>query len=534
MNQPREKWGSQMGFILAAAGSAVGLGNIWRFPYTAGANGGSAFIIIYLFFVFVIGLSVMTAEFAVGRRTNLAAVGAFQSYSPRWTFVGILGVLSAFFIMGFYPVVGGWALAYVFKTFTGLMASPDTIGSSFGDFIGNAYVPLLWMIAFLALNVAIVAKGISAGIEKASKILMPTLFILLVFIAVRSLTLPNASKGIEFLFKPDFSMVTGETFLAALGQAFFSLSLGMGCMITYGSYLKKDEKLPSNALIVTTMDTAVALLAGIAIFPALFSFGIEPTAGPGLVFVVVPSIFAQMGSIGYVFSAAFFIALTVAALTSSVSLLEVVVSYLIDQKNMKRKQAVYLTSAIMVVTGILSSLSLGMMSGVHLFGVGVFDFFDILTDKIFLAIGGMLLAIFVGWVVKKEDLYDELTNQGTVKFKLFEVWYVCIKYLIPLAVAIVAYFGIISITQTSLMIFGLFIVVALGAYSGQKFTFDLSPVSIIAFFLAGYTGLQALSIFGKQDEVMNFTIVTPYLLMTLVLVVIGSTAVIVKGLKEKA
>lgn len=464
-NKQRENWGSRIGFLMAAAGSAVGLGNIWRFPYMAGENGGSAFILIYLVFVFVIGLSVMTAEFAVGRKTSLAAVGAFKSVNPNWTFTGVIGVISAFFIMGFYPVVGGWALAYVVKSVTGLLADPGAIGDAFGAFIGNPVEPLIWMVIFLLMNIVIVAKGISGGIEKAGKILMPTLFVLLVLIAIRSMTLPGAGAGLAFLFTPDFSVVTGATFLAALGQAFFSLSLGMGCMITYGSYLSKDERLPSNALIVTSLDTAVALLAGLAIFPALFAFGMEPTAGPGLVFVVVPNIFAQMGGIGVLFSVLFFIALTVAALTSSVSLLEVVVSYLIDQKQMERKKAVYSTGAIMTVTGILSSLSLGVMSGFTILGVGVFDFFDILTDKIFLAIGGMLLAIFVGWAMKKEDLKDELTNGGTIQFGLFEVWYNLIKYVIPVAVAVVAVAGIISITQTSLMIFGVLVIIVLAAFS---------------------------------------------------------------------
>lgn len=461
----RDNWGSRLGFIMAAAGSAVGLGNIWRFPYMTGENGGSAFIIIYLGFVFIIGLSIMMAEFTVGRRSQLAAVGAFKKYSTRWTFVGVIGVVSAFFIMGFYPVVGGWALAYVFKTFTGLLSSPELIGDSFGAFITDPVQPLIWFVLFLAANVVIVIKGISGGIEKAGKILMPTLFVLFILLAIRSVTLEGAGAGLEFLFKPDFSKVNGATFLAALGQAFFSLSLGMGCMITYGSYLNKKENLVSSALIVTALDTSVALLAGIAIFPALFAFGMEPAAGPGLVFVVVPQIFAQMGGLGVAFSGLFFVALVVAALTSSVSLLEVVVSYLIDQRNMERKPAVLITAAIMTVTGIFASLSLGVMSGFTLLGVGVFDFFDILTDKIFLAIGGMLLAIFVGWVMKKEDLEDELTNQGTIKFGLFNVWYNLVKYVIPVAVAFVAVAGIISITQTSLMLFGLAVIVLLAIFS---------------------------------------------------------------------
>lgn len=465
MNQQKETWGSKLGFIMAAAGSAVGLGNIWRFPYTTGKNGGGAFIIIYLIFVFVIGLSVMTAEFAMGRRSGLAAVGAYKSHSDRWTFVGVLGVLSAFFIMGFYPVVGGWAIAYIVKSFTGLLSNPAGVSDVFGSFISSPVEPLLWMGFFLLLNILIVVKGIAGGIEKAGKILMPMLFILLILISIRSVSLPGAEKGLEFLFKPDFSEVDGNTLLAALGQAFFSLSLGMGCMITYGSYLSKDEKLPQNAAIVTTLDTLAAILAGVAIFPALFAYGLEPTAGPGLVFVVVPSIFAEMGGLGIILSAAFFLALTVAALTSSVSLLEVVTAYLIEQKHMTRKVAVWLTGGIMTILCIFSSLSLGVMSESKIFGAGLFDFFDILTDKIFLAIGGMLLAIFVGWFIKKEDLRDEITNGGTMRFGLFELWYFLIKFVIPVAVAIVAFAGIISIEQTGVMIIGLAIIGLLAVFS---------------------------------------------------------------------
>jgi NSS family neurotransmitter:Na+ symporter len=465
MENKRENWGSRIGFIMAAAGSAVGLGNIWRFPYLTGQNGGGAFILIYLMFVVFIGFSIMLAEFTVGRKTGLAAVGAYKKINRSFTFAGILGVLSAFFIMGFYPVVGGWATAYILKSFTGLLSDPAAIGDIFGAFIGNPVEPLIWMAIFLAINIVIVAKGISGGIEKAGKILMPTLFALLVLIAIRSVTLPGAGAGLDFLFKPDWSVVNGGTFLAALGQAFFSLSLGMGCMITYGSYLSKSENLPSSAMTVSLMDTGVALLAGVAIFPALFAFGMEPAAGPGLVFVVVPQIFAQMGGLGPIFSAIFFIALMVAALTSSVSLLEVVVAYLIDERGWARKKSVYVSGAIMVVTGILSSLSLGVMSGATFLGVGAFDFFDILTDKIFLAIGGLVLAVFVGWFMDKNELKEEMTNGGAVKFGLFELWYALVKFVIPIAIAIVAFFGITGIAQTGLMLFGLGIIAVLAIFS---------------------------------------------------------------------
>ncbi|NYB76032.1 sodium-dependent transporter [Sedimentibacter hydroxybenzoicus DSM 7310] len=463
-NNQREKWGSKLGFILAAAGSAVGLGNIWRFPYLTGSNGGGAFLIIYLVCTFLL-LSIMIAELVLGRNTGLAAVGAFKSADKRWTFTGVLGVVSAFFIMGFYPVVGGWSAAYILKTVTGLLGDASAIEGVFGAFISDPVQPLIWTVIFLLLNVVIVAKGISGGIEKASKVLMPTLFILFVVIAVRNLMLPGAFAGIEFLFKPDWSLVTGQTFLAALGQAFFSLSLGMGCMITYGSYLDKKESLPGSAVTVTFMDTGCALLAGIAIFPALFAYGFEPTAGPGLVFIVLPTVFAEMGTIGIFISLVFFIAFTVAALTSSVSLLEVVVAYLIDERKMTRKKAVYGTAAVMLVLCVLSSLSMGALSGVKLLGVGFFDFFDILTDKIFLAIGGLLIAVYTGWFVKREDLEKEFTNGGTTTFKLFGLWYNVVKYVAPLAIAIVAVVGIMAIEQTGLMIFGLALIAVLAIFS---------------------------------------------------------------------
>ena len=461
----RESWGTRFGFLMAAAGSAVGLGNIWRFPYLTGENGGSAFIIIYLVCIAVVGLSIMIAEFAVGRRTSLAAVGAYKSQNRSWTFAGVLGVISGFFIMGFYPVVGGWSLAYMFKSVTGLLALPEATGDVFGAFVSAPIEPLIWTIIYMALNIAIVAKGVAGGIEKASKVLMPTLFVLLIVIIFEGVSLSGSGAGLAYLFKPDWSQVTGETVLAALGQSFFTLSLGMGCMLTYGSYLSKKENIPASALAIVVMDTAVAIMAGLAIFPALFSFGMEPAAGPGLVFVVVPAIFAQMGNVGPIISLLFFAALTVAALTSSISLLEVVVSYLIDEKEMDRKHATYLSSLVTTIMCVFSSLSMGQMSGIKLFGVGFFDFFDILTDKIFLAIGGMLLTIFVGWFMKKEDLKNELTNDGTVAFGFFEAWYNLVKYVIPVVIAVVAVMGIAAVEQRSLMLFGLFVIVLLGVFS---------------------------------------------------------------------
>lgn len=463
----RESWGSKLGFIMAAAGSAVGLGNIWKFPYTAGQNGGGAFVLIYLFFVVVIGFSVMLTEFAVGRRKQLAAVGAFKSEDRRWTFAGVLGVLSGLLIMGFYPVIGGWALAYVAKVASGLLNTPEAISDTFSNFITNPVQPLIWMIFYLLLNVIIVVKGVASGIEKAGKVLMPLLFSILILIAIKGLMLPGAMAGMEFLFKPDFGKVDANVVLAALGQAFFSLSLGMGIMITYGSYLPKKENLIENAAIVTAMDTAVALLAGIAMFPAMFAFGMEPAVGPGLVFVVVPTLFAEMGGIGPIFAGLFFVALSVAALTSSVSLLEVVVAYLMDEKKFARPKAVITASTVMAIMCVLASLSLGDI-GPKLFGTGAFDVFDLLTDKIFLAIGGLLSCVFATWKLSKDDLRREVTNEGDIEFGIFEFWYALVKYIIPVTIAIVAFSGIksgIDSGSGAIMMVGIAIIGLVAAFS---------------------------------------------------------------------
>ncbi|PSV21755.1 sodium-dependent transporter [Photobacterium leiognathi subsp. mandapamensis] len=463
----RGNWSSKVGFVMAAAGSAVGLGNIWKFPYTAGENGGGAFVAIYLLFVIFIGFSVMLTEFAVGRKTGLSAVGAFKTTDRRWTFVGIIGVLSGLLIMGFYPVVGGWAIAYIYKISTGLLSQPAAIGDSFGGFIADPMQPLFWMGLYLLLNIFVVIRGVSGGIEKAGKILMPLLFIILIIVSIKGLTLPGAMAGLEFLFKPDFSKIDSSVVLAALGQAFFSLSLGMGCMLTYGSYLRKKENLVQTTAMVTAMDTGVALLAGIAMFPAMFAFSMEPSAGPGLVFVVVPQLFAEMGGIGFILALLFFIGLSVAALTSSVSLLEVVVAYLIDEKGFSRVTAVISASIVMALLCILASLSIGGL-GPKLFDTGAFDVFDLLTDKIFLAVGGMLVCLFAGWRLDRSELKKEITNDGKVSFPLFNLWYALIKYIIPVAIAIVAISGVkagFDSDKGDIMLLGLAIIALCGVFS---------------------------------------------------------------------
>lgn len=440
----RDQFASKLGFIFAAAGSAVGLGNVWRFPYLAGKNGGGAFVLFYLLCIIVIGFGLMLAEFVIGRHTQLSSVDAFKKLDKRFTFVGAMGVLAAFIIMGYYPVVGGWSVAYIFKSIMGQLSTDQAaMGEAFTSLITGIGSPIFWTAVYLLANVIIVAKGISSGIEKASKIMMPLLFILLIILVVRSLTLPGAIEGLKYLFVPDFSKLTGDVMLSALGQAFFSLSLGMGCMITYASYLSKKENLVENALVVPTMDTGVALLSGMVIIPATVAFGFDLGQGPGLVFVTVPAIFATMGPVvGRIFGIIFFLLLTVAALTSSLSLLEVVVSYLIDNRGLERKKAVAISSIILFAICIAASLSMGPWSGISILGKNIFDFLDWFANSILLPVGGMFITLYVGWFFGKDKVKAEVTNEGTVRFGLFEVWMFLCRFVIPAIIFVVLLSGL--------------------------------------------------------------------------------------------
>lgn len=440
----RDQFASKMGFIFAAAGSAVGLGNVWRFPYLAGKNGGGAFVLFYLLCIIVIGFGLMLAEFVIGRHTQLSSVDAFKKLDKRFTFVGAMGVLAAFIIMGYYPVVGGWSVAYIFKSIMGQLSTDQAaMGEAFTSLITGIGSPIFWTAVYLLANIVIVAKGISSGIEKASKVMMPLLFILLIILVVRSLTLPGAMEGLKYLFVPDFSKLTGEVMLSALGQAFFSLSLGMGCMITYASYLSKKENLVENAIIVPSMDTGVALLAGMVIIPATVAFGFDLGQGPGLVFVTVPAIFATMGPVvGRIFGIIFFLLLTVAALTSSLSLLEVVVSYLIDNRGLERKKAVIVSSIILFIICIAASLSMGPWSGFTILGKNIFDFLDWFANSLLLPIGGLFITLYVGWFMGKDRVKAEVTNEGTVRFGLFEVWMFLCRFVIPAIIFVVLLSGL--------------------------------------------------------------------------------------------
>ena len=441
----RDSFGSRLGVIAAAAGSAVGLGNIWRFPYILGENGGGAFLIIYLVIMFSIGIPVMMSELMIGRRAQRNPVGAFRILAPGrpWYLVGMMGIISAFMILAFYTAVSGWTLEYIYQTLAGGFTGRSTAGLTemFESFRSDSLRPALWFSVFMLATAGIVLGGVRKGIEKSTKILMPLLFILLVIMCIRSLTLPGAGKGLEFLFRPDFSKITGATVLMALGQVFFSLSIGMGTIITYGSYIQKDNNLADTAVEVSLIDTIVAVLAGVAIFPAVFAFGISPASGEALTFIVLPGIFQQMTG-GMIFAFMFFLLLALAALTSTISVLEVIVAYFSEQLGLTRRMSVLLATLSMFILGISASLSLGLMKNIRLFGLNIFDLFNNTTANILLPLGGLLIVLFLGWFFPSRDVRDELSNGGTLRARYYMLFRFIIKFVAPIAITIVFLNGI--------------------------------------------------------------------------------------------
>lgn len=438
----REQWGSKLGFILAAAGSAVGLGNIWRFPYITGQNGGAAFVLIYVALVFIIGFSVMLAEICIGRNAQLNAVGSFKKIKGgAWPIVGWMGVAAGFIILSYYGVIAGWTMAYILKSFTGLMGAAEAgkAGDVFGAFISNGPVAIGWQAAFMFITIWVVYRGVGEGIEKYCKILMPALFLILLILIGRSVTLEGAGKGLSFYLKPDFTKISGGVILSALGQAFFSLSLGMGCMITYGSYLGKKEVLPGAAAQVCFLDTMVAFLAGLVIFPAVFAFGVEPGAGPGLTFITLPSVFAKMPG-GTIWSGLFFLLLFIAALTSAISLLEVVTAYFMDEMKWSRAKAAWTMGLVIFLLGVPSALSVGAMS-LKIAGKDFLDAADFLASNILLPLGGLFIAIFVGWVWSTGS-QKEVTNDGVHPFGLMVPWQWVCKIIAPVAIAYIFFTGL--------------------------------------------------------------------------------------------
>ncbi len=441
----RDSFGSKLGIIAAVAGSAVGLGNIWKFPYITGVYGGGAFVLVYLICIALIGLPIVLSEFVIGRKAQKNAIGSFKKLAPGtlWFVPGIMGLVAAFMILAFYGVVAGWTLEYLFKAITNSFVgkNPADLEGMFGGFISQLARPIFWQIIFMGLTCWIVLAGIKGGIEKASKLLMPVLLVIIIILDIRAVTLPGASEGLAFLFKPDFSKLTGEGMLNALGHAFFSLSLGMGTLITYSSYMSKKENLATTAVQVTIADTGIALLAGIAIFPAVFAFGIEPGAGPGLVFITLPNVFQQMPG-GYFFCILFFLLLAVAALTSSISILEVVVAYFVEELKLARRAATIMAASAITIMGIPCSLSMGVWSKVKFMDKTFFDWLDFIASNVMLPLGGLLIVAFVGWYLGREKTEAEVTNEGELKAGYLPLFMFLAKFVAPVVIAIVFLHGL--------------------------------------------------------------------------------------------
>ncbi|MDY0407952.1 sodium-dependent transporter [Virgibacillus soli] len=438
--EQREQFTTRLGFILAAAGSAIGLGAIWKFPYIAGQNGGGAFLIIFLIFTFILGLPLLLAEFTIGRTAQQDAVNSFKHIAPKtkWYGIGILGMVTCFILLSFYSVIGGWIIIYLIKAITGGLngLSSQQYASVFEHTIANPVVSLSVQFIFILFTIFVVAKGVQKGIERASSIMMPALTILFIILVIRAITLDGAAGGISFLFQPDFSKVTSKTILEAMGQSFFTLSVGVSVMITYSSYLPKQQSLPKSAFSIVGMNIAIVLLAGLAIFPAVFSFGLAPDAGPVLLFHVLPTIFSQL-PFGMVFFVAFLIVFLFAALTSAFSMLEIIVSVISKGEQAKRKKWAWIIGIAIFIFGVPSALSYSLLSDFTLFDKSFFDLADYTVSNILMPFGSLLIAVFVSVKMKKSALFEELKRGSKIKYSVFHVWFFLIRYIAPILIVAV-------------------------------------------------------------------------------------------------
>lgn len=435
----RAVFASRFAAVATTVGSAVGLGNIWRFPYEAGVHGGGAFLICYMAFVFLIGVPVLCAEFIMGRGTRSNVFGAFRKLRPRhpWYLAGYIGIVASLLILSFYSVVAGWTIEYCLSSAFGYLDFSDTeVGHNQFMALTTGWRPVLWTVIFLLCNLTIVAGGVKKGIERACNILMPMLFILLVAFCINSFTMPGFKDGVAFLFKTDFSQITPSVLLGALGQAFFSLSLGLGCMMTYASYFSNRTRLARTAVTTAVLDSTVAILAGVIIFPAVFSFGISPEAGPTLVFEVLPYIFSQLPG-GAVWATLFFLLLFLASLTSTVSMSEISITYFCEEKKMGRGKAVCVSTAIAFVGAMLCAFSFGPLSDVTIAGMTFFSLFDYVSSNVCLPVGGMIISVFAGWFIDRRMLRQQLTDHGKYRFRMIGVLVFCLRYLCPAAIFLV-------------------------------------------------------------------------------------------------
>lgn len=440
----RGNFGSRLGVILASAGSAVGLGNIWRFPTEVGRNGGAAFILVYLCCVFLLALPVMISEFIVGRSSRSNTVGAYRTLAPGkpWVVAGFMGVLGGILVLSFYSVVAGWTLHYTIQSFGLKLMGNQDFGEVFNTFVTNPWKPLVYQFVFLLLTHFVVARGVESGIERFSKVMMPVLLVIILLLSCFSFTLPGARDGLAFLLKPDFSKVTTKVVLSAMGQAFFSLSVGIGCLATYASYFKRETRLVNSALSVCAIDSMVAILSGFIIFPAAFSVaGVQVDSGPGLVYITLPHVFNMVFEnipfIGYLFSGLFYILLLLAALTSTISMHEIATAFFRENYKLSRRVSATVVTLICLLLGTACCLSFGPWSEVKIWGMGFFDLFDFLTAKFMMPLGGILITMFVEWYLDRKLVVDELTNGGTLKVRGLGFLLFLVRWVAPIGVGIV-------------------------------------------------------------------------------------------------
>ena len=446
-NKSNIGFASKVGAILAVAGSAVGLGNVWRFPTETGAHGGAAFILIYVLFMLILGVPVMVTEFVIGRHGHKDVTHSFLSMSggrKGWRWMGLLPVVAGFLVLSYYSVVAGWTLYYAFEAGLNGFAGKEATqyAADFATFSAHPVWPSVWMAITVSMTCAIVALGVQRGIERGAKIMMPLLFLFILVLVGCSLSLPGAEKGLTFLFRPDFGKVTGQTVLSAMGQAFFSLSVGLCCLCTYACYFRKDVDLMKDGLKVASIDTLVALFSGLIIFPAVYSVpGLQPDAGPSLVFITLPNVFQQVFSgvpvLAYVFSLLFYLLLVMAALTSSISMLEMAAAYFHEEWRVSRPKSAIGVSLVCLLLGTACSLSFGLWSDVQLWGMNIFELFDFLVAKFFMPIGSLLMCIFVGWIVDEQVIRQEITNQGTLRSPLYGLWLFLVRYVAPLCILLI-------------------------------------------------------------------------------------------------
>lgn len=440
MEHKRAGFATRLGAIAATVGSAVGLGNIWRFPYEAGQNGGGAFIIVYIACVALLGIPVMLSEFIIGRSTHSNMKGALRKLAPKSKVFNMayICILGAVLVLSFYSVVCGWVVEYIWQAVMGGMQghTPQDYSAMFSGFVASPWKGVMWTLLFLFINFAVLLRGVQKGIERISSILMPLLFVILIVFCINSLMLPNSHKGLEFLFSPDFSALTWRGVVDAFGQAFMSLSLGVACLVTYASYFNDETSLTKDAVVIASLDTLVAILSGIVIFPAVFSFGMQPEAGPKLVFEILPAVFQQMAG-GYFWAILFFILLFFASLTSTISLSEIFINFLIEEHHLTRKKATWISAIVVVVLAVLCALSFNVLSSFKVFGMNLFDLFNYVSSNVFMLLGGLFTAVFVGWFIDRRVVVEQLTNKGRLNVPVMNYLMFCLRYVAPVAVVFI-------------------------------------------------------------------------------------------------